>query len=432
MSDQHDRRDDDLARRLRNHESRILVSVEPDLASGEHRSWPWLTVAAITAGLAVVLAVAVPRLMQPVAIEPIPTASASSPIPTTPISPAPTPPTPTPRVTPTPEPTLAPRAEWSAVSGDAFRDVDRLDGVAEARGRLFVLGSDKEVQPMIWFSIDGETWQPAVVEAVPTRYGGQFKALVDAGDRLVAVATLGFAEGSRYFATMIYTSEDDGETWRPAKTTPGLTAAAMFDVTVAGSRVVAVGSSVWTSDDGGLNWMATIGNDSLGGTIRDVDGDESLLLAAGMIGTDIANPPALAWISRDQGASWRRTVLDRNAGATGALVTSSGELMVSGYDASSSERSIVWSAANDKTWSEQDIGDVQCCSTGLVETPSGTVVGVEGGTYALSGALTSAGGEAWSLEAVSFQLREVTWTPSFGLVAITDDNGVVYGPQPYP
>jgi photosystem II stability/assembly factor-like uncharacterized protein len=339
--------------------------------------------------------------------------------------------TPTPPATPSPEATLAPRTGWSVVSNAALEDVGRVDGVAEADGRLFALGSDTTVQPMIWYSDDGQTWRRAQVDDAPSDLGGQVKALVDAGDRLVAVATLGFAEGSGYFATILYSSDDGGQTWREVESTPGHTEAALFDLTRSDSRLVAVGSSVWTSDDDGRTWTETTAAAALNGTMRSVDATEDILLAAGMRGTDVTGPPALAWISRDRGDTWQRVVLEENAGATGALVASSGELLVTGYDAVGSERSYLWSSDDRGAgWARREVGDVTCCATGLVEAPAGIVIGI--GSVEPYGVLASTDGQSWSFEPVAFRLLEVVWTPTFGLLAVTEDSEIVFAPEPYP
>jgi photosystem II stability/assembly factor-like uncharacterized protein len=316
-------------------------------------------------------------------------------------------------------------------SSDALAGVDRLDGIAEVRGRLFALGSDAGVQPMIWFSDDGETWQPANLPDLPDKnLGGQVKALVETDDGLVAAAALGYVEGSGYFGAMIYRSDDGGVNWEPAESTPGLTAGAMFDLARVGSRVVAVGSAIWVSDDRGRTWSEAASREKLDGTASSIDGGADLLLAAGRRGSDVVNPPALAWISRDNGETWERIELDEAGGATGALVTSSGEMLVSGYDAMSGAGSILWSSEDGgSVWTERNLGDATCCSTGLVETPTGIVIGVDGQP---SGVLASTDGQSWALEPVGFRMREVAWTPTFGLLAVTDDSEIAFGPEPHP
>jgi hypothetical protein len=425
--------DDDMSQALRELESSAPIAAPPALDGRRPRfqlMWAGLAAAAaIVVGISLGAAIVSNRNGQPPSI-----GSSGSPA----TSGGPTaPPSIRPSVAPSPSaaasvsPTIVARSDWSRVPGDAF-GAGRLDSIAEARGRLFALGSDASVQPMVWFSDDGAAWQPAEVEDVPRPYGGQVKALVDAGDRLVALAGVGLAEGSSYLGAVIYTSDDGGATWNAVDATPGLTAAAMYDHAMAGSRVVAVGSSVWTSDDGGLTWMDSPGFEAGGGeAIRAVSGDDRLLLGTGSSGGEITSPPMLAWLSRDGGLTWQRSVIDDTGDGPVALVTSSGELLVGGYETEPLQRSAVWSSSDDgATWAPRDIGEVPCCASSMTETSTGIVMGIR--SLDRPGLLVSGDGTSWSFEALDFEPIALTWTPTFGLVAVTNDGEIAFGPQPYP
>jgi hypothetical protein len=355
---------------------------------------------------------------------PTPTPSSAAPIPSQ---------GPTALATPSPEPTIAPRAAWSVVLQDGFVDVGRLDGVTEVGGRLFALGSDTGAQPMLWFTDDGVTWTPAEIPDLPaeSELGGQVKALVETDTGLAAVAALGYREGSGYFGTAMYTSRDRGLSWQMAESTPGLTEGALFDIALSGSRLIAVGSTVWISDDSGRTWMTLPGGTTLDGTMLSVDTAGELLLAAGMRGADVTGPPAIAWISRDSAETWQRTVLNADGGATGAAVTASGRLLITGYQAVSSTTSFLWSSDDGgSSWAELELEGSDCCPRGVVETPSGVVIGF--GSAEPYGVLGSIDGVSWTFEEVGFRLREIAWGDEFGLVGISDDNEVVLGPVPYP
>jgi hypothetical protein len=168
-----------------------------------------------------------------------------------------------------------------------------------------------------------------------------------------------------------------------------------------------------------------------GEAIRAVSGDDRLLLGTGSSGGEITSPPMLAWLSRDGGLTWQRSVIDDTGDGPVALVTSSGELLVGGYETEPLQRSAVWSSSDDgATWAPRDIGEVPCCASSMTETSTGIVMGIR--SLDRPGLLVSGDGTSWSFEALDFEPIALTWTPTFGLVAVTNDGEIAFGPQPYP
>ena len=344
-------------------------------------------------------------------------------------------PSPTAVPTATPEPTIVPRTGWSTVFS-VDEDEARIAGIAEARGRLFALGQTGSRQPAIWVSNDGTSWALAGLPAMSERYpgsdgpdgdlGGFVVDLQDAGDRLVAVAALGLASGSGLFGTMVYVSDDDGLTWAQVDATPGVVAAAIFDLARSGDRLIGVGTAAWASDDGGLTWTEVMGGADIGGTLYAVDARDDLVVAVGDAGNgDLTSPPAIALVSRDGGDTWQQTVLHPDRLARSVAVGASGRIVVGGYV---NEGMVTWvSDDSARTWTASaPFGS--CCVGGMVATPTGYAAV---SSMLFEGVLLSVDGISWNTIAIPADFNAVSWGPSFGLAVAARDE-VLLGPVPAP
>jgi hypothetical protein len=397
-----------------------------DQSPAPRRRWGW-PIAALIVLLAVVGGYGLARMIQP------------PPTPLGPATPSPTASTPSASTsdpmqdaTPSATPTLAPRSGWTVHRVTEAPNA-RVTGVAEARGVLYAFGTH-DSQPAIWFSADGQSWTaaevPAITEApnlAESHYGGHIGALVDAGDRLVAVAAIALALGSGQFGTMIYAS-DDGTAWEQILDTPGIVApdgAPMFHLAAIGNQLVAAGNGVWLSRDSGLSWREAADVEAMGGRVLSLAAGQDVLVAAGHGSTyDITEPPLLAWISPDAGETWERVVLDPGGCCGHAAVGPTGRMLVLGR----SEAADIWISDDDgATW--QPAGNLP--ETIVVQDVTGTPTGfVMVGAHGL--AYLSSDGLVWRPEPIGMDALDVTWTPTFGLVAAGDPSSIAFGPVPAP
>lgn len=330
----------------------------------------------------------------------------------------------------TPEATLPVREGW-ALHRVTEADVNTsVFQVAEARGQLFAVGHVPLLKPAIWVSANAVDWVEADVPTPPAPLGFTVVDIVDAGDRLVALAPGGYAEGSGAFATMIYVSDDDGLTWREAEATPGVQTAALFTIVRLGDRLVAMGQEVWVSDDHGLTWVQAADRAEVDGTMGTAAEHDGLFVAAGQAGqSDITELPFLVWTSSDAGETWHRSEVD--AGASDVTFGPDGRILMSVYTGESGSDSAIWTSVDGaQSWSE---GTVQpCCITGLISTPTGYVATFREESFVLE----SADGETWTEQAIG--VGDITccvegrWLPSFGMVLAVNGDSVVLAPNPFP
>ena len=425
----HDYFDRSLSERLQAHEARVPGGAAPDLATvgagsargRRARGWALVAAGGAAAGLLLVLFLG-GRLQPPTGqatATPQPTSSASGSA------------APSASVAPSPTPSISPETSPPAREGWTRHQVTEADAntsvfqVAEARGLLFALGQVSGLQPAIWTSANARDWIEADVPTPPAGLGLTVSDIVDAGDRLVALAAGGSAEGSGFFATMIYVS-DDGSTWREAETTPGH---ALFTIVRLGDRLVAMGRGVWISDDRGLTWAQAADGAEIGGTMSRASEHDGLIVAVGQAGqSDITELPFLVWTSSDAGETWHRSEVE--ASFSGVTFGSDGRILMTGASSSEASMSAIWTSFDGaRSWSESPTQ--ACCITGLISTPTGYVA-----TFDKSFVLTSADGETWTQQAID--VGEITccvvgrWLPSFGLVLAVNGDSVVLGPNPYP
>lgn len=324
-----------------------------------------------------------------------------------------------------PEPSLEAPSEWSTVFAIDPGPYSRITGVAEADGTLFALGRSDRLQPAIWFSRDGSEWSAADVPEIDERIqgaedaSGDLGALVldveDAGGRLVAMAAVGLADGSGYFGTKFYSSDDGGATWTDVDHAPGTTDATLYDVVRHGDRLIAVGNAVWASEDRGATWTQVSDAASIGGTLRTVDSRGGVLVAAGDGSQgELTEPPAIVLISAD-GITWERTVLDPGARARSVVIGATGRIIVGGqlhgvlHIWTSDDNGASWSSSTEEG---------RCCAADMAASDAGYVAGANG---IFEGALTSLDGITWVGTPIQGGLVAVSWGPSFGFSGATDD-----------
>ena len=346
---------------------------------------------------------------------------------TSPSEPAPTETSSSPSTSP--EATVPPRAGWTLHEVVAADPNTSVFQVAGARGKLFALGHVPLLKPAIWVSANAVDWIEAEVPTPPAGLGFTVSDIVDAGDRLVALAAGGFAEGSGAFATMIYVS-DDGLTWREAESTPGVESAALFTILQVGDRLVAMGQGVWISDDHGLTWVQAADSAEIDGTMSRAAEHDGLIVAAGQTGqSDITELPYLVWTSSDAGESWHRSEVDAGPGAV--AFGPDGRVLMSVRTGPSESESAIWTSLDGaQSWSKGP--NQPCCVTGLISTPTGYVATLRDKSFVLE----SADGETWTQQAIGVGgitcCVEGRWLPSFGLVLAVNGDSVVLGPNPYP
>jgi len=343
--------------------------------------------------------------------------------------------TPTETMSPSLAPTIAPRTGWTIHPVIDSPDPNALiSGVAEARGQLFALGSAGFEHPGIWASSDGVSWTPAATPKSASRFGFRIRALVDAGSRLVAIGPGGFSEGSGLFATAILTSVD-GVRWETVEKTPGIDplshASAHFGLVKVGSRLIAVGHDVWVSDDDGLIWSVAATREQISGTMFSVTERDGLIVAVGEAGGgDVIGPPAIVWLSSDQGATWSRSELPQGSTASGVTFGRDAKLVAVGMK---DNGGMAWvSADQGQSWVPVPLEG--CCPSDIAGTPSGYVVvsftlGV-GGDAGI--AWTSLDGASWTSNPLEFGSSSIEWTPSFSLLATARPLSVALAPYPFP
>jgi hypothetical protein len=324
------------------------------------------------------------------------------------------------QASPGPSPAQGSRVNWSTVFEIAPGPYSRLDGLAEVGGALFALGRSDRSQPGIWRSRDGTAWTAAEIPQLTQRLTSasgatsELTAIVldveDAGNRLVALASVGLAEGGGPLGTMIYVSEDDGQHWTEVPDTPGVTSAPLFDLASRGDQLIAVGAAIWLSDDGGLSWTEVADDSTIGGVLYAADASSGLFVAAGDGGNgDLLGPPAIALVSTDAGRTWERRVIDRDAGALSVVVGSSGRVVVGGYRDPDTP---FWvSDDSGRTWKAAEFSGI-CCAGDLVSTPNGYVAASFG---SFDGVLRSTDGLTWVAGPRDGSPDVIEWGPTFGL-----------------
>ena len=117
-----------------------------------------------------------------------------------------------------------------------------------ARGKTIVaVGTGPALEPAVWLSIDGSSWDRVPAPGAPAQ--GEL-------DWVAASPTTFVAVGRDGASAAAWTSSD-GRTWRPAPSSPALQDAWMTRVTWTGSEFLAVGK---TGAGDGAAWVSTDGS----------------------------------------------------------------------------------------------------------------------------------------------------------------------------
>jgi hypothetical protein len=312
--------------------------------------------------------------------------------------------------------------------------------VVELRGRLFAWGNTEGPtpgfpQPAIWTSADGSAWSDTSFPPA-SRERSRIINMIDVGDHLVALATGGVEYlgdiDIRPTATMIYTSLD-GRSWQEVENTPGVDAGAHPVLLDVGDRLLAVGRDIWVSSDGGLSWTVSTTSDDLGARMTSAAQKDGLIVGIGNdyrgrgIGT-----AGLIWTSSDDGATWTRQVRSTHRYPYSVVFGAAGQVVVLGTGESPL---VVW-VSNDRgeTW-----------ATIMPDTAAhsftGEATALPGGYAAAGDSLRDARGElesivwtspdaiTWTERYLDILATQITWTPTFGLVAAgwRYDGSTTYG-----
>ena len=233
-----------------------------------------------------------------------------------------------------------------------------IDSVAAGGPGLVAVGVNAylEGDPAMWTSVDGVTWTRVPLDEEVFGDGGM-SSVIAAGPGLVAVG-----DG-------VWTSVD-GVVWSRVPDDDGIFEDAwLTSVTVGGPGLVAVGvvaggefdnAAVWTSVDG-IVWSrvphdeATFGERSPGVdlSVFDVTVGGPGLVAVGMDWSD-PDADAAAWTSVD-GLTWTRVHNDEVFGGGGHQaingVTAAGPGLVAvGTERSARQQSVVWTSVDGLTW----------------------------------------------------------------------------------
>ena len=307
------------------------------------------------------------------------------------------------------------------------------------RGRLYAFGTNAETnhwQPTIAVSDDGATWRVADVPPWPWPSNADVVDMIDAGDRLVALARATRRIGSRFDAdvrlrttTAIYVSSDT-ETWQLIDEplddnvqgrlrvddlgpvfSPNVGA---YSLLKSGERVLALGQNVWASTDAGLSWFMSTKLDEAGGIYDPVEQD-GLIVAVGF--------GLSARKSLDGGDTWISQDLPHIADTAFPAVKTigmDGKIVVLGWNAHLN-RLVVWTCSVDRgaTWDAVRTklsGQVQQ----VVAVPGGYVAtgDPQGSTDLAGGRLwTSTDGTSWTADQIEMWPFHLAWTPTFGMVA---------------
>lgn len=454
------RGDDDLRRAFSELEAAVptaSASLEPSTA---RRKAPWAVVAAVVA-VAIVTGFIIAGSPRSDAVgQPTPSMTPSMSVPAS-ATPS--------EATTAPSPSSPPPA-WVVAPHDLDVSPGQVVRMMEARGVLFAVGSTEDGQPAIWHSQDGRSWTAAAVPVVEEEHpggaeselGGTVRRVVDVGERLVALATLNTASGPGNFGTKVYVS-DDGSAWDEVTATPGVLSPSgrpMYDLAVAGSRIVAAGEGVWISDDGGLSWTdatdaalfdtgaSTATFDTV---VVELEARGDLLIAVGGSPdphADVGPGETYAWVSRDEGTSWdRHSLQDADPATYGTWpraveIDESGTIMIIGWSlgvrpsdpgVDTPIEQVMWRSEDlGETWNLVPHPDVECCVLDIVAIPTGFASATYETTDAGEASVSrSADGSDWTVEDPGVNPRAIAWTPTFGLVVLGDDS-IAFSRDPAP
>jgi hypothetical protein len=248
-------------------------------------------------------------------------------------------------------------------------------------------------------------------------------------DGYVAVGTLGHPLGSGPMGSVIWTSPD-GQSWMEAAGSASVRNEILGSIAVRSDTILAAGSSLWRSADGGSTWTSIDPLDADGWGVSGMLAHDGGFIAGGGIGDPFGTQAAVIWTSPD-GASWTRINLEGET-VTDVALLPDGRFLAIGEGGNAV---LAWLSEDGATWTPTP-ADVACCIVDLASTPSG-IVGVGFGPTPGGVVAATTDGIAWSSETgIEGALNQVIYHDRFGVVAggATTDNApaVIYGPHPYP
>jgi hypothetical protein len=264
-------------------------------------------------------------------------------------------------------------------------------------------------------------WQAAAVPETANATG--IVAVAPGGDGLIAIGNDGG------FGSILWTSGDDGGTWRDV-TPAGFEAIGLIGMVEHDGMLVAVGrgntidveaeeAAVYLSDDG-LEWRKVETAEQLIGQMIDViSTDDGLFAVGGMPGAD----SAAVWHSTD-GEAWERIGEDFEHAFLWAIAEGGPGLVAVGWerDSAGNPHLAAWTSADAVEWTKASDpeGFEGAEATDVVATPDGRLL-MTGSAFDGSGGRfwTSADGTGWELVGELTDggwARSLTITPA-GVVA---------------
>jgi hypothetical protein len=254
-------------------------------------------------------------------------------------------------------------AVWTSVDGSVWTRVPhdkdvfgsaRLSTVVAGGPGLVAFGDDLQRDGVgVWVSSDGLSWVRVPIDE-SVFFGATVKNVVAGGPGLVAVGHTGpeddYDEGSpdedRDAAVWV---SPDGTSWsrvpHDESLFGGQDRVAMYDITVGGPGLVAVGGGdrgavVWTSDDG-LVWVRVTDNESIfSPDQRPVDfGVDQVMLSVAAGAHDLVAVGGSIWSSND-GITWTRFTKGERLSGHRLIAVGPGYFLFNGNE--------VWTAVPDK------------------------------------------------------------------------------------
>ena len=222
----------------------------------------------------------------------------------------------------TPASTAMPVTAWEALIFDRPEPPARLSGIVQNGERLVAVGGEAH-NGAVWTLDPGGEWEPQteVPQSSSPEESMGLVDVVEGPDGLVAVGIIG-RRSSEAFGSVIWTSDDRGETWTETARMDGVLLGSLSagdpGVIATGSAAGIIGPTaigIWFSADG-AEWRA-VNTEPLGfGSMREAVWHDGVFLAVGyrqeaMDGPEAPPVRGAAWTSPD-GETWTEAWADEN------------------------------------------------------------------------------------------------------------------------